>query len=484
MTSDGLAPQVESFPLRGGRRALTLHVSGMRHAASWLAGGESFTGFEEITDVALGARGLKIGTTRNVVLLPRRLFLDASAPERLAQTLIERIGRLPGGTLQLARMAELEQLARSTRRPRATWALMALCVLIYVLEAVVGPELQNEGHFGSTLFFAGEHWRLVTANLLHAGLFHLLFNVIGLFVMGELVERPLGASRTIVIMAASALGAMAAGAAAGYEYAVGASGIVCGLFGAAFYLELRVPERLPAAWRAPRRLLYVVLAGEAATSALIPSIAGACHVGGFFAGAAAAALLTPRVLARTAAPTWIRALATALVLAFVGTGFTLVREIRGGGEVLARRAERLLSLPSVSPVILNNTAWMIVTANGPTAEQIQLALRSAQRAVAQTDRADPNFLDTLAESQYLAGRGADAIETIDEAIALAPGEAYFVEQRRRFTGERDYDDRPAPPSEPAQGDEQAEPWLEEPGPGHPGLPPGHPPVDEDPGISV
>jgi hypothetical protein len=236
----------------------------------------------------------------------------------------------------------------------------------------------------------------------------------------------------------------------------------------------------------PRRLLFVVLAGEATTSALVPTIAGACHVGGFLAGAAAAALLTltPRAPSSAPVPTWIRALATAVVLALVGTGFTFAREIQGGSDVLTRRAERLLSLPGVSPVMLNNTAWMIVTTNGPTAEQIQLALRSAQRAVAQTDRADPNFLDTLAESQFLAGRGTDAIETIDEAIALAPGEAYFVEQRRRFTGERDYDDRPAPPSEPAQGDEQAEPWLEEPSPGHPGLPPGHPPLDEDPGISV
>jgi hypothetical protein len=131
--------------------------------------------------------------------------------------------------------------------------------------------------------------------------------------------------------------------------------------------------------------------------------------------------------------------------------------------------------------MLNNTAWMIVTEKSPTPEQIQLALRSAQRAVAQTDRSDPNFLDTLAESQFLAGFGADALDTIDEAIALAPGEAYFFEQRRRFTGERAYDDRPAPPSEPVLRSEPEEPFLDE-APRR--LPPGHPALDEDPGISV
>ena len=34
---------------------------------------------------------------------------------------------------------------------------------------------------------------------------------------------------------------------------------------------------------------------------------------------------------------------------------------------------------------------------------------------------------------------------IDEAIRLAPHERYFLEQRRRFTGERAADDRPDPP---------------------------------------
>jgi hypothetical protein len=131
--------------------------------------------------------------------------------------------------------------------------------------------------------------------------------------------------------------------------------------------------------------------------------------------------------------------------------------------------------------MLNNTAWMIITEQSPTPEQIQLALRSAQRAVAQTDRSEPNFLDTLAETQFLAGYSEDALDTIDEAIALVPGESYFVEQRRRFTGERAYDDRPAPPSEPMLRSEPEEPFPVDP-PRR--LPPGHPPIDEDPAISV
>jgi hypothetical protein len=50
--------------------------------------------------------------------------------------------------------------------------------------------------------------------------------------------------------------------------------------------------------------------------------------------------------------------------------------------------------------------------------------------------------------QFLLGESELAVQTIDEAIALTPGEDgnYYREQRRRFTGERDADDRPEPAS--------------------------------------
>ncbi len=124
-----------------------------------------------------------------------------------------------------------------------------------------------------------------------------------------------------------------------------------------------------------------------------------------------------------------------------------------------RRAERLLAHPEAPAVMLNNAAWMILTGTGATPPQLEIALRSAQRAVAQSDRADPNFLDTLAEAQFRAGFDDEALQTIDEAIALAPGEAYFVEQRRRFTGERAFEDRPEPPGAPVW---PGEPEIDEP----------------------
>ena len=71
----------------------------------------------------------------------------------------------------------------------------------------------------------------------------------------------------------------------------------------------------------------------------------------------------------------------------------------------------------------------------------------SSRAVDATQRQDPNLLDTLAEVYFQLERGPDAVATIDEAIALAPGAPYFEQQRLRFLGERAADDRPEPPAE-------------------------------------
>jgi hypothetical protein len=94
----------------------------------------------------------------------------------------------------------------------------------------------------------------------------------------------------------------------------------------------------------------------------------------------------------------------------------------------------------------------------------------ADRAVLVSGGLDPNVIDTLAEVYFVMGRTEDAVDTIDRAIALAPFERYFHEQRRRFQGERDPEDRPAPPGGPLPLPLPApEPWRELPEELEPGL---------------
>ncbi len=477
MSSPGLVPTLERFALRPGRGgSVVLHETGVRLPRSRWLGGEMFSSWEDLTHLELGANWLRLGTRSGVVWLRRRDFLERDAPERLARALLQRVGRLADGADRLSRMARIEALARSPRPPWAVLLLALACLVAWALDRSFGPFVAHAGFFSASLATHGEAWRAVTANLLHGlpgdgplGVGHLTLNLIGLLGVGALVELPLGPWRTAFVLGASGLGAMGAGALAGYEYAVGASGIVSGLAGALLWLELRRPEHLPVAWRVPRRFFVAILVVNALLPLVVPILAGAAHVGGFLGGAGAAALGAGPGL-RLERPRVALVVADGLLAVLVALSLAGAAPLAAGRPAaLARHAERLLEIPEPPPMVLNNAAWLIATARGePSREALDHALELAERAVARTRRADPNLLDTLAEVQFQVGLEAAALATIDEAIALAPDERYFREQRRRFSGERPAGDRPEPPrSEPPQPPPEPQ-W----------------PEPEDPGITV
>jgi membrane associated rhomboid family serine protease len=459
-----LSASPETFALRRGRGVFSLHATGVRHPS--LLSGERFTAYTEITQLVDTGRALRMGTRSTVHRFRHSLFADPADPARLQRALLDRIAREPGGAQQLARMADLDRLQRRRAPVRATVVLVLTCVLVYVLQRRFDPDLWLAGLFSKTLFRAGELWRVLTANLLHAHVPHLVTNLLFILAVGALVEMALGAVRTAFVMGASALGAMGASLATGYEQVVGASGILLGLMGAALWLEFRCVDRLPVTWRVPRWLLLALLVFAGVGTVVLPGVAAAAHLGGFVGGIAATAAVAPSALRREAARPWLTLANAALALGAALSIAAVAGEVRGDAALLTRRGTKLLRLTDVSPLLLNNTAWMIATSPRATPEQAAVAVRLAERAVEATGRQDPNLLDTLAESQFAAGRPEDAVETIDEAIALRPEEPYFTEQRRRFSGDRGRDDRPSPPpeeDEPAPREAPPSPAPENPG---------------------
>jgi membrane associated rhomboid family serine protease len=458
------------FPLRPGRGTVSLHATGFRHPGN--LGRERFTGYGDLTHLVCGSRALRIGTRRGTFAIPRRWFARWQEADALVRALIERIAREPEGALQLARMAEIEELACEPYAPWAARAVALACVAAFALEVWLGPAVHHAGFFSAGLAASGEPWRLLTANLLHADPVHLFVNTLGLLALGSLVERTLGSARTIFVMGVAALGATLAGMAARYDALVGASGVVAGLAGALLWLELRLPDRLPATWRLPRGLFIGALLADAALPLVAPFIAGAAHAGGFAAGAAAAAICGGPRLRREPLRAEI-AVAVALVCLVAGAAVLSAARLLAGGSAWEGHAARLLRMQEPPVLVLNDAAWLIATGRTPTRRALVEARELAERAVRDTQRSDPNLLDTLAEVQFQSGDGAAAVETIDEAIALAPEEPYFREQRRRFTGERAADDRPPPP----------EPFFDPlPVPDDPDpLPRG---IDESPGIEI
>ena len=73
--------------------------------------------------------------------------------------------------------------------------------------------------------------------------------------------------------------------------------------------------------------------------------------------------------------------------------------------------------------VLNNVAWAYATSSNPEVRNPRKALELARKAVSlEKDHPVPSYLDTLAEACYINGLYEEAVQTEQQAIALAPEE--------------------------------------------------------------
>lgn len=78
-------------------------------------------------------------------------------------------------------------------------------------------------------------WSLVSANYLHGGLMHILFNMIALKQIGPLVIKEYGAYRMLAIYTLGGVFGFVLSFLAGVRFTIGASAAVCSLIGAILY---------------------------------------------------------------------------------------------------------------------------------------------------------------------------------------------------------------------------------------------------------
>ncbi len=429
--------------------------------------------YASLTHVCLAARALLIGTTSGLLAVRNRDFVDPeNGPAGAREQLIQRVAESRGGAEQLRAMAHVEALSAQKSRLWVTWATAALCFLGTAFQ-LRDPLIDQIGSFVPVLFSRGEIWRGITAHFLHAlpeesgsldswipGLrgvpIHLAINVAGLFVLGPLVERPLGSWRTAIVLVLGGVGTVAGILVAGHSEVIGASGLVAALAGAILALELHYPASLPCDWRLPRRLFLIAIGVQfALIDPLFRSVlAGGAHLGGFAGGYVAAWWLGAP--ARDAYPAALRLRLVALggLASVVAGALGIVPLARHDPSALERHAARLLNTPPDVHLYPheNAAAWFIATEDSDSPAGLELAIALADRAVATTERMHPGVLDTLAEALFQSGNRLGAILTIEEAIRLVPDDPYFMEQRRRFTGERAADDRPPPPGSTSPDD--------------------------------
>jgi rhomboid protease GluP len=189
--------------------------------------------------------------------------------------------------------------------PPATLALIGALVAVFVWQ-VASNALATEagvvdaGALVRSRVLEGEHWRMLSATMLHGGFDHLLGNCIALYILGLAGEHALGAWRLLVIYVASGLAGSLASVLTGPGPSVGASGAICGLMGAVVLILYRYRR----VYHVRDKEIALVLAGWAAYTIFIgamdPRIDNWAHLGGLLGGAVVALGIRPRAAPQSA----------------------------------------------------------------------------------------------------------------------------------------------------------------------------------------
>ena len=139
---------------------------------------------------------------------------------------------------------DVRTMRATSEQPVLTYILIGINVAVALGALLGGASATTGGIGGSTLLsegsvsrFAvadGEYYRLLTAGFLHAGFFHLLFNMLSLYILGSMLEPAIGRLRFALIYFVSLLaGSFGALLIEPNLPTVGASGAIFGLMGAA-----------------------------------------------------------------------------------------------------------------------------------------------------------------------------------------------------------------------------------------------------------
>ena len=190
----------------------------------------------------------------------------------------------------------------SDGRPVVTLTIIGLCVVSYLLQLAL-PGWTSRWAF-SPVAGAFEPWRFLTAAFLHStGVFHILFNMVALWMVGPSLEQTLGRARFATLYLVSALGGsvgavlLAPATDSWLTPMVGASGAVFGMFGAVLVVLRRMGRD------AGPILGILVLNGV--LGFVLPNIAWQAHLGGLVAGALLGAAYAYAPRERRAAVGWV-----------------------------------------------------------------------------------------------------------------------------------------------------------------------------------
>ena len=161
-----------------------------------------------------------------------------------------------------------------------TYALMAICTLIYILQ-ILFPNLTTLGAVNGTLVRSGQVYRLVTGMFMHGSIWHLLCNMYSLYVIGCATENYFGKKKFLLIYLVSGIIGSMFSCIFNTGWSLGASGAIFGLMGAlcyfGYYYRLYMGKALYS------EIIPVIIL-NLALSLIVSNIDFYAHIGGLIGG--------------------------------------------------------------------------------------------------------------------------------------------------------------------------------------------------------
>ena len=197
--------------------------------------------------------------------------------------------------------------AYATHTPFVTYTIIAICVALFLADAVLtgggtlggllGGGLGPLGEANVINAFAvaeGEWWRIFTSAFFHLNLVHLAFNMYVLYLYGALVERMYGPIEyTVIYLLCAAGGSVLTILIDPVQSAVGASGAIFGLVGMLFVVSRRHHAVLGREARMMVAGIGTYVIYLLIFTFIVPGISWTGHLGGLFVGALLGFLLPP-----------------------------------------------------------------------------------------------------------------------------------------------------------------------------------------------
>ena len=161
-----------------------------------------------------------------------------------------------------------------------TYALMAICTLIYILQ-IFFPSLTALGAVNGTLVRNGQVYRLITSMFMHGSIWHLLCNMYSLYVIGCATENYFGKKKFLLIYLVSGIIGSMFSCIFNTGWSLGASGAIFGLMGALCYFGYYYRLYMG---RALYNEIITVIVLNLALSIIVSNIDFYAHIGGLIGG--------------------------------------------------------------------------------------------------------------------------------------------------------------------------------------------------------